>query len=476
VLPAPLRLPPAAFVAVVLLVAALPILLRNWRVGLLVFLAWLVVEDLVRKFAGNDLTVYFVKDAFFLVFLAGFFTDPQVRGSWRAATGSARVPLYVLLGWALLMSVPTFTVDWRLALAGLRLDFLYVPLVAAGFLVARDSLKLRRVLLTLAIVGGVSSAVGVIQAFLGPTFLAPTLPTPGLDLQLIRGLPGQDSVFRPTGTFVDSGRYDSMAFVALAVSLAALSVLRGTARLAAACCLIASTAGIWVSGGRLYLLGAAALLIIAILAGARPAGLGRGTWAVAAPVGLVALALIALVPSLYSSRLDWYANTLDPRSPFNEWTFRWDAYSGDITRGVQLGGLIGQGTGDQSLGKQYVLGAAGAPSTASYWVEGGYASVAVEWGLIGLTLWLAWSAGWTWRLLQLLRGMRDGPFSRGGIVLFGWIALFLFIHFVAGYQVFQNYIGNAYFWLFSGMLFGAAQNRPGASKEKPVRPVADARI
>lgn len=469
-LPATLRLPPAAFLAVVLLAAALPILLRNWRVALLAFLGWLVIEDLVRKLAGNDLTVYFVKDAFFLVLLAGLLADPQVRGSWRAATGVTRLPLYVLIGWALLMSVPTLMVDWRLALTGLRLDFLYLPLVAAGFLLVRDPVNLRQVLLVLVIVGGASSVVGVIQALLGPSFLAPTLPTPGLNLELVRGLPGQDAVFRPTGTFVDSGRYDSMTFAALATCLASVSALRGPARLAATCCLIASAAGIWVSGGRLYLLGAAVLVVVAILAGARPAGRGRHPWAVAAAVGLAAVALIALLPTVYGSRLDWYTSTLDPRSPFNEWNFRRDSYSGDVLHGVQLGGLIGAGTGEQSLGKQYLLGTAGVPGAGNYLVEGGYASVAIEWGLVGLTLWLAWSLFWTWRQLVVVRSVRNGPLGPGGFVLFGWIVFFLFIHFIAGYQVFQNYVGNAYFWLFSGILFGAPLGRKGASNEKTGEP------
>ena len=69
------------------------------------FFAWLVLEDLVRKLAGNDIAIYFIKDAFYVVLLAAMVLDPAVRGSWRSATGSTRIVLYLMLGWAVVMSI-----------------------------------------------------------------------------------------------------------------------------------------------------------------------------------------------------------------------------------------------------------------------------------------------------------------------------------------------------------------------------------
>src|SRR3984885_14568082 len=37
-------------------------ILNDWRSGVLVFLVWLLFEDLGRKYLGNSLTVYFAKD------------------------------------------------------------------------------------------------------------------------------------------------------------------------------------------------------------------------------------------------------------------------------------------------------------------------------------------------------------------------------------------------------------------------------
>jgi hypothetical protein len=37
-------------------------ILKDWRSGVLFFLIWLLFEDLARKFLGNSMAVFFVKD------------------------------------------------------------------------------------------------------------------------------------------------------------------------------------------------------------------------------------------------------------------------------------------------------------------------------------------------------------------------------------------------------------------------------
>src|ERR1700686_2271351 len=51
-------------------VASVVYILNDWRGGVLVFLVWLLFEDLARKYLGNSMTVYFAKD--FLVGVAYF--------------------------------------------------------------------------------------------------------------------------------------------------------------------------------------------------------------------------------------------------------------------------------------------------------------------------------------------------------------------------------------------------------------------
>jgi hypothetical protein len=459
VLPIPVQLPRTALLALALLTVTLPILVSSWRLSLVVLFAWFILEDLIRKLAGNDMAVYFMKDAFYVVFLVGFALDPTVKASWRSAAGSVRVAIYLMIGWALLMSIPALLVDWRLPLAGLRLDFLYVPLVAAGFLLVRDPVRLSRTMLALAIVGGVSCAIGCIQAIVGPSFLAPQVATPGLTLDLVRGLPGE-AVYRPTGTFVDPGRFDSMAVVTIVIGLISVTTVRASARIVVAACLISAMLAVWVSGGRTYLIWGAVLIAAAVLPSlARADAAGRRQrrlWVLGVVVALVGVAaMTVMLPDVYGGRASWYTATLDPRSADNEWGFRWTIYSVDVIRGFELGGLIGQGTGQESLGKQYLFGAEESKA-GLYQVEGGYASVIVEWGIIGVLLWLGWTVAWMVRQVRAAGLTRHSPLPTVGPVVVVWTAFFLFIGFVVGYQVFQNYIANAYFWLFSGLLFGAA--------------------
>ena len=49
--------------------------------------------------------------------------------------------------------------------------------------------------------------------------------------------------------------------------------------------------------------------------------------------------------------------------------------------------------------------------------------------------------------------------AAAGIVLLGWVAIFLVVLFFSGFQVFQNYVSNAYFWLLSGMIFALPMPR-----------------
>src|SRR5215469_1954114 len=42
-------------------------ILNNWRNGVYLFLAWLLLEDFARKFLGNNMAIFFAKDFLVLV-------------------------------------------------------------------------------------------------------------------------------------------------------------------------------------------------------------------------------------------------------------------------------------------------------------------------------------------------------------------------------------------------------------------------
>jgi phosphatidyl-myo-inositol dimannoside synthase len=464
-LPHALDLPLPALVAVLLLLVAVPVLLRRWMLALVCLLAWLMVEDLVRKLAGNDLRVYFVKDLFYLVVLVALVLAPGVRGAWRSATGWARLPFYAFVVWALVLSVPTALHDVRTPLVGLRVDFLYVPLVVAGYLAARHERRLATLLLSACVLGGAASVLGIAQAVIGPIFLSPGRATPGLmNLVLIRD---NKTVYRPTGTFVDPGRFDAMAVTTLAVSLAAIFALRGPRRLVAVAVAMAAGAAIWVSGGRTGVLEAAAIAAVWLLLVLRSSGRIGPLIVGAAVLTLIAgvLAAAAYQPRLFLTRLSWYASSLDPRSATNEWSVRWNYYAGSLRTALRVGGWTGLGTGHESLGRQYVFGGAQYSQAGLFTVEGGYASVMVEWGLIGLGLWLAWTLGWVYEQWWRLRRAVDRRLGAAGWVLFSWVLITLFFGFYPGFQGFQNYTTNCYLWLLSGVMFGLPHRSAVAVRE-----------
>jgi hypothetical protein len=475
--PPPLQLSPFAIVFAIVFAISIPYLLRHWAVALGVLVVWLVLEDLFRKFAGNDIRIYFAKDFFFLILIAALFMDPQFRGRWRAATGATRFLLYALVAWALIMSVPAAWTDWRVPLVGLRLDFMYAPLVVAGFALGTRRSTLRSSLLFASAVAATVSLIGVIQATIGPSFLAPGRDTPGLvNLELFRRV-GSVVVYRPTATFVDPGRFASLAVVGLAMSLASVTICRGRRRMFALACAILNGGGIWVSGGRAGLVVGVVLVLFAAVAGPLAEGrmaMSRALYLVAG-ILVASVVLTAAIPGVIGDRLAWYSQTLDPRSSTSEWALRSERYVQNTELGLETGGWFGQGTGTESLGKQYL---SGDPDVIGgrYTVEGGYAALAVEWGIIGVVVWLAWSVAWIvrqWRAISTARGHRA---AAAGFVLFGWMLFFLFFGFVGGLQGFQNYVANGYFWLLSGLMFALplAARDSGTSSRGAATVAADA--
>src|ERR1700732_2126810 len=63
-------------------IVAVPVfvhILNNGRAGVLVFLVWLLFEDLARKYLGNSMTVYFGKDFLVGVAYASYFIARRKR-------------------------------------------------------------------------------------------------------------------------------------------------------------------------------------------------------------------------------------------------------------------------------------------------------------------------------------------------------------------------------------------------------------
>ena len=67
-----------AFVAIVVCAIALSIM-KDWRAGFYIFIIWLLFEDMVRKFLGNNMVIYFAKDALAAILYISFFLAVRKR-------------------------------------------------------------------------------------------------------------------------------------------------------------------------------------------------------------------------------------------------------------------------------------------------------------------------------------------------------------------------------------------------------------
>ncbi len=455
-LPSALEFPPPVLLIALIGLVALPFLASKWRATFWALLAWFMVEDLIRKYLGNDIRVYFMKDGLYLMLVVGLLIDPAVRGVWKRATGSAAAWLYAMIAWSVVLSIPMAFVDWRIPLIALKLDWQYVPLVVAGYLLASEEGGVRRLLTGFVILGIPACLVGIIQAQFGPDFLRPTVVTEAS--QLLRlDLTRTHDVFQPTGTFVDAGRFGTMAMLTYVSALALLLLAHRTStarrRAFAVIGVIVAAGAIWAHAGKTGIIVAAAIAVIAALAPAfsdRRLAVLRATLAVALVLGAVLL-MFVLFPQLSANRVAYLSERLDPRVSTNEWQSRINSWRAATIEGVTIGGVMGAGTGAGSLGLQYL--GEGSSVTGVEQVEGGYASVGQQWGFIGLLLWLGWTMAWTGRLWRCSKGARGTPFAGVGLLITSWVVIFLFVSFVGGFQSFQNYYANAYLWVFFGIVF-----------------------
>lgn len=74
-------------------VAALVVhILNDWRAGVLVFLVWLLFEDLARKYLGNSMTVFFAKD-----FLVGVAYTSYYVAKRKRLVDVFKIPSFCLL-------------------------------------------------------------------------------------------------------------------------------------------------------------------------------------------------------------------------------------------------------------------------------------------------------------------------------------------------------------------------------------------
>jgi hypothetical protein len=400
-----------------------------------------------------------------IIFLSYFFsTWKQKREPFKNPISA---PLLLWFGWALAESFNPQITNFAVPLLGLRMSFIYVPLIYLGYWYFETEERVRTFSLYMLEAGAVVSFLGIMQSFIGLDFLNPGAD-PYLRLRLIRYVPGtNEAILRPTGTFVDAGRFAQYLFVVAFIGLGLLAYLYSTQGaknrkliLLPMSCWMVVLAGIFVSGQRsvlLLLLGSFALLIPAYIFAKR----GRKKVHNLRPVlravsagGMALLLLYLWLPGIFHNVLLFYDQTMNPESRYSEVSTRSSGYWGSIGYAYQNSGLIGYGTGSASLGLQYLYKTVSENEyTGLYHVEGGYASVLWEWGVVGLILWLLWTVLLLRAMAKKIVLLRGTPYYWLGVAIACYSASFLVPLFYLGFQVYQNYISQAFFWFLVGLFF-----------------------
>ena len=443
-------------------------ILNNWRQGLYIFFGWLFFEDFARKYLGNNMAVYFAKDFLVILLYISFFRarkNRQLSGSFRPPF---RVPLLLLIWFAVGEVFNPGSSSVFYGLLGLKLYFLYVPLIFVGYALLDSENELRRFFtfnaILLAIVGG----LGIAQAIIGPTFLNPeTLQEDirGLStLYRISPITGLRA-YRPTSVFVSTGRFQNLVITSwiIIVGFCGYLLLRskkGRYLGFAAIFALAGAAVMSTSRGVVMWCGGSTLVILGAFIWGAPWRQGevtrviRSIQRVALLGGLAIVLLSVIFPEQVGSRFAIYSETLSPYSTASELAYR--------TREYPLKNFLdsfstprwpyGYGTGTASLGIQYVARILKAPNTGVS-VENGYGQIVIEMGVVGLLLWITMGASIVMSAWKIVKNLRGSPWFPMAFVIF-WLAFMIF--FPIGYNsmaFYQDFLVNAYLWLLLGMLY-----------------------
>src|ERR1700732_4518371 len=160
----------------IVVVAIVMHILNDWRAGVLVFLIWLLFEDLARKYLSNSMTVYYTKD-----FLVGVAYTSYYVARRKRLVDVFKIPFLLPLGFffwfAVVQVFNTWSPSLLYGLLGLKVYFYYAPLILLGYAMLERPKDLERFLVVNVLAGIVIAALGIAQSVLGLSFLTPSDPS-----------------------------------------------------------------------------------------------------------------------------------------------------------------------------------------------------------------------------------------------------------------------------------------------------------
>jgi hypothetical protein len=441
-------------------------ILHDWRSGFYLFLAWLLLEDLPRKFLGNNMMIYFAKD-----FLVGVTYVSCLIARRRGQFDTFRPPFWLPLSlffWLALIQVFNLSSSSLLFGAlGMQLYFYYVPLMFVSYALMRTPEDLRRFLVFSAVFGVLISGVGVIQStfdinFLNPVSLASDLADLG---NLTRMSPVTHKMIQvPTGVFVSGGRFGAYLIVTWILAMATICYLllarhRGAVYGFFAIGTISAAALLCGSRTTVIIVAASAMIMTAALLWSAPWRWGQGRRLIKAlryafvAAGLGLILLLYLSPKIFDANWAFFSETMSPTGSGSELHYRVVEYPLINLRLAfeHPNWMFGYGTGTDSLGVQYVAEVLHTPR--HYDVENGIGTLIVEMGILGPILWLSWVFALLWSAWRIVRQLRQTVYLPVAFGIFWYCFILLIGMTYITISNYQNFVLNAYLWILVGILF-----------------------
>jgi hypothetical protein len=443
-------------------------ILNDWRRGLYVLVAWILFEDIVRKYLGNNMMIYFGKDFLALVLYLSFFRARRGRKDAEKLRLPFRVALLLFLWFAVMQVFNPSSTSIFYGILGLKVDFIYIPLVFVGFALMESDEDLHRFFSFLCVLFLAVAGLGLAQSIIGPTFLNPArLQDDIRDLStLYRVSPITGLVaYRPTSVFVSAGRFSDFLIASWLITLgfAGYLLLRRrrartlafvTVGVLAAASVMSASRGVFMWNGGTGLLVAAGFIWGAPWRQREALRVMRTIQRTALVVGGGILILLIIFPQELGSRMAIYSETLLPDSPSSELIHRTQTYPLQQLNYAFLfpDWPYGYGLGTCTLGIQYVMRIMHA-RPMNIGVESGYGNLLLETGIVGLLLWLFLCISIVVAAGKIVLQLRGSPWFPLSFTIALYAAILLFPMMFTGVSGYQDFVLNSMLWLMLGVLF-----------------------
>jgi hypothetical protein len=450
---------PAAF-------AAWLAILSNWRIGVLMLLAYVPVGGAISLWMWPNTLPLLFKDILFVapIYVVLFlFATPELR---RIPVPRAISVMMVLLGLIVLLQLFNPKLDnIMVGAVGAKVWLFYLPLVfvgAAGLRDQSDLVRILRVIVAIAVVPcgvglaqwALSNSIGyrpAIELFYGPAAAAATQQFGRFDF-------GAELVRIPS-TFTFAAGYSGFTLSMLVPTYALIRV---------------DPSPMWRRFGR-FMLGVA--IVSALLSGARanfifvPLLMALILALDARLKGVVA-GLLLLPPFLLAvlemSGLRLTAIMTGTGTLVSH-------YKSDLIIPAVIDAMrawpMGQGSGMNTGAARHVMSAIAAQRFSP--VESYYARAIIELGIPGFLVLVSLFATTAFRGLQCLVATDDRAAKSCAAAFLAYLAVMMF-HSLKGWQIDADPV-NVYFWLFAGMLFKLPRLAPSPAANRIDFRVAAAR-